>query len=109
MLAESVHQAVQGNVTRTNAALQALTAPGFRPEPISSRARRAADVLTFRVALALDPTATGGGPPAVAARPRQSAAQPLARAASAAGGEYPVVRSRRSGRAGHAVAEWARP
>jgi hypothetical protein len=60
LLAESVHQAVQGNVTRTHAALQALTAPDVPPEPDIIRTPRSGRVLTFRVVLALDPTATAG-------------------------------------------------
>ena len=51
---ESVHQAVQGNLTRTNASLQALTAPDVPPEPEIIRTPRSGRVLTFRVALALD-------------------------------------------------------
>jgi hypothetical protein len=60
LLAESVHQAVQGNVTRTHAALQALTAPDVPPEPDIIRTPRSGRVLTFRVALALDAAATAG-------------------------------------------------
>jgi hypothetical protein len=60
LLAESVHQAVQGNVTRTRAALQALTAPDVPPEPDIIRTPRSGRVLTFRVVLALDAAASSG-------------------------------------------------
>jgi hypothetical protein len=70
MLAESVHQAVQGNVTRTHAALQALTAPDVPPEPDIIRTPRSGRVLTFRVALALGPSASGGWSTALSPRAR---------------------------------------
>lgn len=54
LLAESVHQAVQGNVARTKASLQALTDPEAPPEPEVIRTQRSGSVLTFRVALALE-------------------------------------------------------
>ena len=50
LLAESVHQAVQGNSTAPSAALQALTAPEAPPEPEIIRTPRSGRVLTFRVA-----------------------------------------------------------
>ncbi len=70
LLAESVHQAVQGNVTRTHAALQALTAPDVPPEPEIIRTPRSGRVLTFRVALALDATAKTGWSAALSPRAR---------------------------------------
>ena len=85
LLAESVHQAVQGNVTRTRAALQALTAPEVPPEPDVIRTPRSGRVLTFRIALALDATRTAGWiERALTASAGESAAEPLARAASSA-------------------------
>jgi hypothetical protein len=60
LLAESVHQAVQGNVARTKAALQAMTDPEAPPEPEVIRTQRSGSVLTFRVALALDVDAVAG-------------------------------------------------
>jgi hypothetical protein len=54
LLSESVHQAVQGNVARTKASLQAMTDPETPPEPEVIRTQRSGSVLTFRVALALD-------------------------------------------------------
>ena len=70
LLAETVHQAVQGNVTRTHAALQALTAPDVPPEPDIIRTPRSGRVLTFRVALALVATATSGWSSALSPRAR---------------------------------------
>jgi hypothetical protein len=70
LLAESVHQAVQGNVTRTHAALQALTAPDVPPEPEIIRTPRSGRVLTFRVGLALDATAKTGWSAALSPRAR---------------------------------------
>ena len=60
LLAESVHQATQGNLDRTQSALQALTAPGTPPEPEIFRTPRSGRVLTFRALLALDVNATDG-------------------------------------------------
>jgi hypothetical protein len=70
LLAESVHQAVQGNLTRTRASLQALTAPEVPPEPDIVRTPRSGRVLTFRVALALDATATNGWSASLSPRAR---------------------------------------
>jgi hypothetical protein len=75
LLAESVHQAVQGNFARTQASLQALTAPESPPEPEVLRTPRSGRVLAFRVALALDPGATAGW--AAALSPRARANRPL--------------------------------
>jgi hypothetical protein len=60
LLSESVHQAVQGNVARTKASLQALTEPEAPPEPEVVRTPRSGSVFTFRIALALDVDAVGG-------------------------------------------------
>ena len=54
LLAESVHQAVGGNMERTKASLQALTDPEAAPDPEIIRTPRSARLLKFRVALALD-------------------------------------------------------
>jgi hypothetical protein len=60
LLAESVHQAVQGNIVRTKASLQALTDPEAPPEPEVIRTQRSGSVLTFRVALAFDVDSVSG-------------------------------------------------
>ena len=60
LLAEGVHQAVQGNFARTKASLQAMTEPEAPPEPEILRTPRSGRTLTFRVALALDPNGTSG-------------------------------------------------
>jgi hypothetical protein len=70
LLAESVHQAVQGNLDRTHSALQALTAPGTPPEPEIIRTPRSGRVLTFRALLALDADATDGWSAALSPRGR---------------------------------------
>ncbi len=62
LLSESVHQAVQGNMARTKASLQALTDPEAPPEPEVLRTPRSGRVMAFRVTLALDPTAVAGWP-----------------------------------------------
>ena len=62
LLAESVHQAVQGNLERTKASLQALTEPEAAPEPEIVRTPRSARLLTFRLTLALDAAATNKWP-----------------------------------------------
>jgi hypothetical protein len=62
LLAESVHQAVHGNMERTKASLQALTEPEAAPEPEVVRTPRSARLLTFRLTLALDATATTAWP-----------------------------------------------
>lgn len=68
LLAESVHQAVQGNFARTKASLQALTEPEAPPEAEIIRTPRSGSVFTFRVALALDVDAIGGWSPALSPR-----------------------------------------
>jgi hypothetical protein len=70
LLAESVHQAVQGNFARTKASLQALTDPEAPPEPEVIRTPRSGNVCTFRVALALDADALGGWAAALSPRAR---------------------------------------
>ena len=70
LLAESVHQAVQGNLTRTKAALDAMTSPESPPEPEIVRTPRSGRVLTFRAALALDAAATTGWRPELSPRAR---------------------------------------
>jgi hypothetical protein len=70
LVAESVHQAVQGNLTRTQAAQQALTSPAAPPEPEITRTPRSGRVLTFRVMLALDADAISGWDDALSPRAR---------------------------------------
>jgi hypothetical protein len=70
LLAESVHQAVQGNLTRTKASLDALTSPEAPPEPEIVRTPRSGRVLAFRAALALDADAKAGWTPALSPRAR---------------------------------------
>jgi hypothetical protein len=70
LLAESVHQAVHGNLDRAQSALQALTAPGIPPEPEVIRTPRSGRVVTFRVLLGLDPSATKGWSAALSPRAR---------------------------------------
>jgi hypothetical protein len=60
LIAESVHQAVQGNLSRTLAAQQALTSPAIPPDPDVIRTPRSGRVLAFRAAIALDAEATSG-------------------------------------------------
>ncbi len=57
VLAESVHQAIEGNIERTEGAVQALTDPEVAPEPDVVRTPRSARLLTFRMTLSLDATA----------------------------------------------------
>jgi hypothetical protein len=68
LLAESVHQAVQGNLARTQATIEALTAPGTPPEPEIIRTPRSGRVFTFRAFLALDADATDGWSAALSPR-----------------------------------------
>jgi hypothetical protein len=70
LLAESVHQAVQGNLTRTKASLDALTAPEAPPEPEVIRTPRTGRVLAFRAALACDAASTAGWTAALSPRAR---------------------------------------
>ena len=62
LLAESVHQAVNGNMERTKASLQALTDPEAAPDPEIIHTPRSARLLKFRVALALDATSLAQWP-----------------------------------------------
>jgi hypothetical protein len=73
-LAESVHQAVQGNVARAGGALQSLTEPQSAAEPDLLRTPRSGRVLAFRCVIALDPAAVTGWP---GATPRGDANRPL--------------------------------
>jgi hypothetical protein len=62
LLAESVHQAIEGNIERAKGSLQALTDPHVAPEPEVLRTPRSARLLTFRIVLALDATAANKWP-----------------------------------------------
>ena len=77
LLAESVHQAVAGNMERTKASLQALTDPEVAPDPEVVRTPRSARLLTFRMVLALDVSAATKWPgpltPRAAANPSVNA------------------------------------
>lgn len=68
LLAESVHQAVGGNLERTKASLQALTDPEAAPDPEVVRTPRSARLLTFRLTLALDHAAAARWPGALTPR-----------------------------------------
>ncbi|HVG52121.1 MAG TPA: hypothetical protein VM867_10845, partial [Xanthobacteraceae bacterium] len=70
LLAESVHQAVQGNLARTKAALDALTSPDSPPEPEIVRTPRSGRVLSFRATLTFDASATTGWRPELSPRAR---------------------------------------
>ena len=68
-LAEGVHQAVQGNYDRVAGTLSSYTTGSFPPEPDVVRTPTTGSVLTHRVGLHLDRTATappGATPRAVA-------------------------------------------
>ena len=54
LMAESVHQAVQGNLSRTLAAQQAMTSPAVPPEADIIETPRSGRVLSFRVTIAFD-------------------------------------------------------
>ena len=77
LLAESVHQAVAGNMERTKASLQALTDPEVAPDPEVVRTPRSARILTFRMTLAFDAAASAKWPdpltPRAAANPSVNA------------------------------------
>jgi len=60
LLAESVHQVVQGNHARARGAIQALTDGEFPPLPDVVQTPRSGKSLTHRVALFLEPGAGGG-------------------------------------------------
>ena len=96
LLAESVHQAVHGNMERTKASLQALTDPEAAPDPEVMRTPRSARLLTFRMTLALDAAATAQvAGLADAARRGQPGGERVARAASAGSVGDPVVGEKR--------------
>ena len=73
LLSESVHQAVQGNVPRTKAAIQALTDPEAPPDPEVIRTQRSGTVVTFRVALSLDVDSVSGWLPVLTPRAKANA------------------------------------
>jgi hypothetical protein len=73
LLGESVHQALQGNIARTQGAQQALTSPAAPPELEVVRTPRSGRVLTFRAMLALDPNAIGGWTGTLSPRARANA------------------------------------
>ena len=75
LLAESVHQVVQGNYARARGAVQALTDGEFPPLPDVIQTPRMGKSLTHRVALFLDPAAIGGWQPVLT--PRAAANAPL--------------------------------
>jgi hypothetical protein len=60
VLAESVHQCVQGNYDRAKGALQAIVEGAVPPEPQVIETPRSGRSLTFRLALPLDVTRTAG-------------------------------------------------
>lgn len=75
LLAESVHQAVGGNLERTKGSLQALTDPEVAPDPEIVRTPRSARLLKFRLTLALGAVAVAQWPGALT--PRAAANQAL--------------------------------
>ncbi len=70
LTSESVHQAVHGNLARTQGAQQAMTSPTPPPEPEIIRTPRTGRVLTFRVALAFNAASVSGWTPALTPRAR---------------------------------------
>jgi hypothetical protein len=68
LLAESVHQVVQGNYARARGAVQALTDGEQPPLPQVVQTPRLGKSLTHRVAMFLDPAATAGWNPTLTAR-----------------------------------------
>jgi hypothetical protein len=75
VLAESVHQCVQGNYDRAKGALQAIVEGAVPPEPQVVETPRSGRSLTFRLALPLDVTRTAGWRAALT--PRAAANAPL--------------------------------
>ncbi len=75
MLAESVHQAVQGNYDRGRGVLQSITEGESPPEIEIVKTPRSGRALTHRVALPLDPSKTSGWGETLT--PRAAAAAPL--------------------------------
>ena len=109
LLAESVHQATQGNLDRTQSALQALTAPGTPPDPEIIRTPRSGRVLTFRALLAFDPMRPRLDSSAFTERACKPAAQQLAQPAPARAGGRAVDGAERQCGAGGAVVRRPRP
>jgi hypothetical protein len=104
LLAESVHQATQGNLDRTQSALQALTAPGTPPEPEIVRTPRSGRVLTFpRAACARSQRDRWLDCSALAESACKPAAQQLAQPAPARAGGRAVDGAERQCGAGGAV------
>ncbi len=81
LLAESVHQVVQGNYARARGAVQALTDGEQPPLPEVVQTPRMGQSLTHRVALFLDPAAVAGWLPSLPTpltlTPRAAANAPL--------------------------------
>ena len=75
LLAESVHQVVQGNYARARGSVQALTDGERPPLPEVVQTPRSGKSLTHRIALFLDPAATSGWHAALS--PRGGANAPL--------------------------------
>jgi hypothetical protein len=75
LLAEGVHQVVQGNYARARGAVQALTDGELPPLPDVIQTPRMGKSLTHRVALFLKPAATAGWPGTMT--PRATANAPL--------------------------------
>lgn len=76
LLAEGVHQVVQGNYARARGAVQALTDGELPPLPDVIQTPRMGKSLTHRVALLLKPAATAGWNPATLT-PRAAVNAPL--------------------------------
>ena len=74
LLAESVHQVVQGNYARARGAIQALTDGELPPIPDVIQTPRTGKSLTHRVALCLAPGATAGWHATLTPRARANAA-----------------------------------
>jgi hypothetical protein len=74
MLAESVHQVVQGNYDRAGGVLQSITEGTSPPDPQVIETPRSGRSLTFRVAVPLDPGAMGGWHPSLTPRAAGNAA-----------------------------------
>ncbi|HEY3210693.1 MAG TPA: hypothetical protein VGL18_13055 [Actinomycetota bacterium] len=74
MLAESVHQVVQGNYDRAKGVLQAITEGASPPDPEVIETPRSGRSLSFRVALPLDPAQATGWNATLTPRARTNAA-----------------------------------
>jgi hypothetical protein len=75
LLAEGVHQAVQGNYDRARGVLQSVTEGQAPPDLEVAATPRSGRALTHRVALSLDPAQTAGW--SAALTPRAAASAPL--------------------------------